>query len=279
MEVVRYSMPKVKMKKIETDRKGLQDVLNTFEDIRLPLYLAWADIRQRYRRSVLGPFWITISTAVMVACLGFIFNSIFNSSLELFLPFIATGLIVWGFISSCIVESTTVFTTSEPIIKQLPIPLFCHVVRMLARNFYIFLHNLIILPFVLLLVGRPIEPAIFLFIFGLILVVFNLSWLSLFLGVICARYRDLTQIVANVLQIFFYVTPIIWLPNALKGRANLLILDSNPFYHLMEVVRAPVMGYSPTLANWLVCASMAILGWIFTIFVFNRYKTKVAYWL
>lgn len=267
------------MKKIETNRKGLEDVLNTLHDIRLPLYLAWADIRQRYRRSVLGPFWITISTAVMVACLGFIFNSIFNSSLELFLPFIATGLIVWGFISSCIVESTTVFTAAESIIKQLPLPLFCHVVRMLARNFYIFLHNLIILPFVLLLVGRPIEPAIFLFIFGLILVVFNLSWLSLFLGVICARYRDLTQIVANILQIFFYITPIIWLPNALKGRANLLILDSNPFYHLMEVVRAPVMGYYPTLENWLVCASMAILGWIFTIIVFNRYKTKVAYWL
>lgn len=259
--------------------KGLTDVLLTLKGIRLPLYLAWSDIRQRYRRSVLGPFWITISTAVMVCCLGFIFNSIFNSSLQIFLPFIATGLIVWGFISGCIIESTTVFTASESIIKQLPIPLFCHVVRMIARNFYIFLHNLIILPFVLLFVGRGVDPTILLFIPGLILVTLNLLWLSLFLGIICARYRDLTQIVANVLQIFFYVTPIIWLPNALKGRANLLVLDSNPFYHLMEVIRAPVMGQSPTMLNWLICILMVIVGWVFTIIVFNRYKSKVAYWL
>lgn len=259
--------------------KGSGDIISTISCISLPLYLAKSDIRQRYRRSVLGPFWITISTAVMVACLGFIFSSIFKASLAEFLPFIATGLITWGFISSCVTESTAVFSSAESIIKQLPIPLFSHVIRMVARNFYIFLHNLVILPFVLFLVGRGLTFNTLFFFPGISLLILNLLWFSLILGIVCTRYRDLSQIVINILQIFFYITPIIWLPSALSGRSTLLVLDANPFFHLMEIVRAPIMGHAPTANNWLITVLMCIIGWLITVVIFNRYKTKIAYWL
>ena len=124
--------------------KGLIDVLEGLKSWKLAFFLAFADIRQRYRRSTLGPFWITISTAVMVACLGLIFGSIFKSPLKDFLPFLATGLIIWSFISSSLTEATTVFLSSQAVIKQLPLPLFVHVLRMVFRNFYIFLHNIAI---------------------------------------------------------------------------------------------------------------------------------------
>lgn len=260
-------------------RKGLDDVIRAIKTIDLPLYLAKSDIRQRYRRSSLGPFWITISTGVMIACLGLIFGTLFKTPMKEFLPYIAAGLIIWGFISSCITEATTVFPSAEGIIKQLPLPLFTHIIRMIARNFYIFLHNILIFPIVLLCVQRPIGLDCLLFIPGLVLVLLNLLWIALILGVVCARFRDLTQIVASILQIVFYVTPIIWMPKALPARASLMVLDPNPAYHLMQIVRAPLMNEAPTLLNWSVSIGIAVIGWVAAIAMFNKYRSRVAYWL
>ncbi len=245
----------------------------------LPLYLAWSDIRQRYRRSSLGPFWITISTAVMISCIGLIFGGLFKAPMVEFLPFLTAGLILWGFVSTTIIDATTVFVASESVIKQLPIPIFTHVIRIVARNFYIFLHNLVIFPFVLFIVGCPLTTVSLCSLVGLTILIINLLWISLLLGIICTRFRDLTQIVASVLQIFFYITPIIWLPSLLTSRASVMLLEPNPFYHLIELVRAPLLGRFPSLNNWSITILIAVIGWIFTISIFGKYRKRIAYWL
>lgn len=258
---------------------GLFDVIDGLQRVSLALYLAKADIRQRYRRSTLGPFWITISTGIMIGTIGLIFGNLFKSPISDFLPFLAAGLITWSFISQTITEGTSVFVSAEKIIRQLPLPLFTHVLRMLARNFYIFLHNIVIFPLVLVFVKRGMHIEGLLCIPGLAILLVNLLWISLILGIVCARYRDLTQIVNSILQVFFYVTPIIWMPSLLAARADLMILDPNPFYHLIQIVRAPLLGESPSTLNWLYSIGFAILGWIIAIWLFNRYRKRVAYWL
>ena len=267
------------MAKDINNQKGLRDIFQAIRTISLPLFLAQSDIRQRYRRSTLGPFWITISTGVMIACLGGIFGTIFRSPLYEFLPFLSAGLIIWGFISSTLTDASYVFSASEAIIKQLPLPLFTHVIRMVARNFNIFLHNLIIFPIVLLCVQRPLTVQSLLFFPGLVVLLLNLLWASLAIGIVCARFRDLTQILISVLQIFFYLTPIIWMPSALPARTNLMLLDPNPFFHFMEILRAPLLGYAPTTLNWIVTSSITIGGWVFSIWLFNRFRSRIAYWL
>lgn len=87
------------------------------------------------------------------------------------------------------------------------------------------------------------------------------------------------QIVQSLLQIVFYVTPIIWMPSLLPARAGSMILDPNPFYHLLEIVRAPLMSIAPSATNWLVSIGIAIVGWFFSILLFDKYKTRIAYWL
>ncbi len=258
---------------------GWKDIKRATVNITLPLYLAKADIRQRYRRSTLGPFWITISTGVMVACIGVIFGSLFKSPMSEFLPFLTVGLIIWGYISSTVTEATTVFVSAEPIIKQLPLALTTHVYRMIARNIYIFFHNIMIFPVVLLCVKRSINFEIFWFIPGFTLLTLNLIWLSLLLGIVCSRFRDLTQIVASVLQIFFYVTPIIWMPSLLPKRTSVMILDPNPMYHLLQIVREPLMGNSPTALNWAVSTLICLVGWLMVIQLFNKFRSRIAYWL
>lgn len=259
--------------------RGTRDVIKGLENIRLGLYLAKADIRQRYRRSSLGPFWITISTGVMISCLGLIFGNIFKSPISEFLPFLSAGLILWGFISQVIMEATTVFVSVEAVIKQLPIPYFSHVIRMIARNFYIFLHNIVIFPIVCLIFKIYPKAEVLFFFPGIFILLINLLWISLLLGIVCTRFRDLTQVVNSCLQIVFYVTPIIWLPSLLPAKSSMMLLEPNPFYHLIQIVRAPLLNQPPTFLNWSFSIVLALVGWCFTLVLFNRYRTRISYWL
>lgn len=258
---------------------GLRDILQSIKNISLPIYLAKTDIRQRYRRSMLGPWWITISTGVMIGCIGMIFGGLFKSPMHEFLPFLSIGLILWTFISSVINESTTVLVNSESIIKQLPLPIFSHILRMVSRNVFILFHNLLIFPIVCLVVQKSINLNILFCLPGFIILVLNLLWVSLILSIICARFRDMSQIVASLLQIAFYVTPIIWMPKLLPARTSLMILNPNPFYHLFAIVRDPILGNAPSLLNWVVSILILLIGSVASASLFNHYRARISYWL
>lgn len=258
---------------------ALNDIIRAIKSSALAGKLGWQDVKQRYRRSALGPFWLTVSMGVMIGTIGIVFGQIFDTPMRDFLPFLAAGMILWAYISSVVTEGCTVFVSAESIIKQLPIPLFVHIMRMTWRNTLILAHNIVILPIVLIFVGKSISPLIFLSIPGFIFLTINLMWLSLLLGIICARYRDLPQIIASILQVAFYLTPIMWLPSLLPKRAGLYLLDLNPIYHVIEVVRAPLLGNLPTMTNWTVTVVLCVTGWLVTLFVYGRYRMRIAYWL
>lgn len=258
---------------------ALQDILAASKCHKLAGMLGWQDLQQRYRRSALGPFWITISMGVMIGTIGMVFGKIFRSPMEEFLPFLAIGMIVWAFMSSAVLDGCSGFISSEGIIKQLPIPLFVHVMRLIWRNLLIFAHNIVILPFVFLIVGKPLSLIALLSIPGLIIVSINLTWLALICGVICTRYRDLPQIISNILQVLFYLTPIMWMPKLLPERAGLYLLDLNPVYHCIEVIRAPLLGQMPSMTNWLVSLGLAFFGSWLALWFYGCYKRRIAYWL
>ena len=240
---------------------ALKDMLAAARRYPLVGMLGWQDVRQRYRRSMLGPFWLTISMGVMIATIGIVFGQIFDAPMTDFLPFLAAGMIVWTFISSVISEGCTGFISAEGIIKQLPIPLFVHVLRMIWRNVLILGHNLVIIPLVFLAVGKPLSVVAFISIPGFVLAAINLAWVALILAILCARYRDLPQIVGSVLQVVFYLTPIMWMPSLLPQRAGLYLLDLNPIFHLLEIVRAPLLGQLPNMTSWIV-SSRSCVDWL-----------------
>lgn len=265
-------------------RKGsmgiaLKDILAAAKRHSLVGMLGWQDVRQRYRRSALGPFWLTISMGVMIGTIGIVFGSIFKVPMDEFLPFLAAGMILWSFISSVVTEGCVGFITAEAVIKQLPIPLFVHIMRMIWRNIIIFAHNLVILPLVFIILGKPLSLTAFLSLIGFALLVINLTWVVLLLGVVCARYRDLPQIVGNAIQVIFYLTPVIWMPSHLNERTGMYLLDMNPAYHLLEIVRAPLLGQQPSQTNWIVAVSLAVSGWFISLLIYGRYKRRIAYWL
>ena len=255
------------------------DIIATIKRYELVGMLGWQDVRQRYRRSALGPFWITINMAVMITSIGLVFGHFFGTPMTEFLPFLAVGMIIWGMISTTLSDGCLGFIAAEGIIKQLPIPLFVHILRVIWRNFLIFAHNIIILPIVFLAMGKPLTLIALLSIPGLLLLIINLAWASLLLGIFCARYRDFPQVITNLLQVIFYLTPIMWMTTSLPQRAGAYILNPNPFYHSLEIIRAPLWGQAPAMTHWIVVSLLALLGWGLTLIVYGRYKNRIAYWL
>jgi ABC-type polysaccharide/polyol phosphate export permease len=257
---------------------AVADIADGLRAYRLAALLGWHDVKLRYRRSTLGPFWLTISMAVMMGALALVFGQIFRTPLTEFLPFLCAGLIVWGFISTMVTEGCLSFISSDYVIKELPLPLFVHVLRTYFRNVLILLHNLVIFPLVLAAFGKALPLTSFFSLFGFILVSLNLLWMSLLTSVLCTRYRDLPPIIINLVQVAFYLTPIIWPPQTLPEQA-ILIIDLNPFAHIVNVIRAPLLGEMPPALSWVVTGLLAIVGWVITIMFYGRYKRRVAYWL
>ncbi|RYZ79360.1 MAG: ABC transporter permease [Proteobacteria bacterium] len=176
-------------------------------------------------------------------------------------------------------EGCVAFVSAEAIIKQLNIPLFAHVLRSFWRNVIVLCHNVMIIPVVFLIFGKPITLDLLFFIPGIVLLFVNLLWISLFIGILSTRFRDITQIIVNATQVVFYLTPIMWSPTLLSQNRHAYLLNLNPVYHLLEIVRAPLLGTAPTVTNWTYSVVMAIIGWIFAIVVFNRYRSRIPYWL
>jgi len=241
--------------------------------------LGWQDVATRYRRSRVGAFWLTINILVMIATLGFVFGTLFRQPMAEMLPYLAIGLIIWGFLTTLVNEGCTSFITAQETILQVRMPLFTHVMRVLWRNTIILGHNLLILPPLFLLFMKPLTPLALWALPGFMLLILNAAWIMLALAVACARFRDLTQIAQNGVQVMFYVTPIIWSAALLPAHAGTALLDFNPFYHLINIVRAPLLGEAPSTLNWTVAALMALIGWVVALAFFGRYHKRIPYWL
>ena len=258
---------------------AIQDIADGLVKYRLALVFGWQDVAQRYRRSRVGAFWLTINMAVFIGALGLIFGTLFQSEMREFLPYLCAGVIMWGFISTTLSEGCSAFSGSDGIILQVRMPLFVHVMRVLWRNVIILAHNIVIFPIIALIMGRNINMNILWAFPGFVLVFLNVAWMVLILGIICARFRDMMQVMANILQVLFYATPIMWMVKILPDHVSKIFIQWNPFYHFIELVRAPLLGNSPTLLNWLFPMVLLFVGWAFAIVFYGKYRWRVAYWL
>jgi len=257
---------------------AVDDIVAGLAAWRFWTMLGWNDIRTRYRRSVLGPFWITMSMALMIGALAVIYGAIFKMPLSAYLPYLAAGLMTWMFVSTTINEGTMAFISAEGIIKQSAIPLSIYVNRVVWRNFLVLMHNLVVLvvifPFV-----RPITALNpFEVISGLGLVVGNLAVGSLLLAALATRYRDLPPIIASLTQVMFYVAPILYEPSQLPAKMQ-IIAHYNPFYHIIDVLRRPLIGDSPEAISYVVAVGMLLFSSVVAFLFFRRFRGRIAYWL
>ena len=265
--------------------RALQDLRGGWGQRELWGHLGWQDIRQRYRRSVLGPLWITISMAVTAIALGILYAGLFGNSLEEQLPYILVGFIVWGLISGCINEGSEVFIANVGLITHLPAPLSVHVYRLVWRQILFFVHNLAVYAVMLIVFPQPLGWASLMALPAFVLLVANGLWVALAAGIVSTRFRDLTPITQSIVQLAFFMTPIVWIYDDLLAspirsvaeRAR--IAEFNPFLHFLEIIRAPMLGADQHLRHWLVVLAITVAGWALTFVIMRRYRARVAYWV
>ena len=238
--------------------------------------LAFQDTKLRYRGSVLGPFWLTISTVVMVASMGVIYSTLFNISASTYLPYLAIGLIIWGYISTAISEGCQTFLSAEGIIQTVPLPYSVHAYRAVFRNLIVFAHSLVIIPLALLIFQIPVGWRILEIVPASILYALNGVWISVFFGMLSARYRDVPPIVANFTQVLFFLTPIIYPASSLgTWRA---VADLNPAFAAIDVVRAPLLGVATSTYSWPILLVTTAAGCLGTFIIFAHFRARIAYW-
>ena len=258
-------------------RFATTDVRNGLLLWRLAWSLGWLDIRLRYRGSMLGPFWLTISTGVMVASLGVLYSALFHMSLREYLPYLALSQVLWGFLSTLVSESCQTFTESEAVIRSVRMPFFLFAIRILVRNVLVLGHNICVIVVVFLALWMWPGATALLAIPAVPLWIADALALSLLLGGICARFRDIMPIVNSVMQIAFFLSPVIWKPEQLKEGA--VWLPFNPFYDMLEIVRSPLLGQPPSPLVWVAAlvysAILCGLAWMF----FLRARGRIAFWI
>ncbi len=239
--------------------------------------LAWQEIRRRYRRSTLGPLWLTISTGAFIMGLGPLYGKLFHQDLSSYLPYVAISFVLWALLSGIITDACNVFVAEESIFKQIKLPftLFCF--SLVTRNLIILGHNAVIILLVFLVYPPPLSANLLLVPVGLFLVAINGLWVALSLGLLCTRFRDISQIVSSVLQLSMFVTPVMW-HAGMVGR-HTWIVDYNPLYHFLEIVRAPLYGTLPSQTTWIAIAIITVLGWSGTMLVFAKYRSRIPYWV
>lgn len=261
----------------KTWHSAWRDVASGLKLWRLWGRLGWNDILQRYRRSMLGPLWLTASMAIMVIALGILYAELFKVPIHDFLPFLCVGLLVWNLMSSFLIEGGTLFIGSESYIKQVRLPYSVYVFKSSWSKLIIFLHNFMIYFGVIWYFDIAPGFTALLAIPGLAVLVLNGALAGLTLGMISARFRDIPQLVGSVVQIVFFVTPIMWKPQLLQRRTY--IADINPFYHLVEVIRGPLLGTVPDIKHYIAVVLITALNLAIAGAFFARFRSRISYWV
>jgi ABC-type polysaccharide/polyol phosphate export permease len=258
--------------------EALRDVREGWRWHELWLTLGWRDVRLRYRRSRLGPLWISLNMAFVAGIMGMLYSAIMQRSPHEYIPYLTTGFIAWNLLSSLVNDGRESFVANAGAIREIPVPASVYIYRLLWRNLLIFGHNAIVYLILLLVFQLNPFPALFLVIPGMALILLNGMWSGLLLGLINARFRDFGQLIPNAMRLIFFVTPVLWYSQSATGiRAAFVYL--NPMYYFIEIMRAPLLGQAPSQLVWMVVLGITLVGWLITLPIFAYCRRQIAFWV
>lgn len=241
------------------------------------LHLGWLEVKQRYRRSVIGPWWISLSMLIFIGMMGLVFSRLFHQELRSYIPFFTAGFLFWTCISTSISESADIFRANVGFIKQMNLPYHLYLFKHLVKQLIYLMHNACV--YVLVCLFFQFNPGwnLLWLIPGLFLLFVNLYWIGCVLSMLCTRFRDLVPIITSCIQIAFFVTPISWTPKLLGADSAILLW--NPLCYLLDLLRSPCLGQRPAWTSYIVVFSLALCGCLLSFLVFARKRARIAFWV
>lgn len=257
---------------------GLSDLVVALLSWRIWVSLAMQDILNRYRGSVLGPFWITLSTAITAFSMGYLYGILFGIDRATYLPYFTTGMISWSFISMIINESTKILPDSKPFMENIQVPCIVYIFRLILRNVVILAHTLPVFITIAFIYQMRINANILLLIPALLVLCLNGLLFGTLIAFISTRYPDFVSIVSSILQVLFFVTPVMWSPTVLPKQFH-IFLYVNPFYYYVNLIRNPLLGISFERTDLIGVGILTLFGVLLFIPVLKKYSRRVIFWL
>jgi len=258
--------------------KLYQDFLKSIYLYKFWLFLSYDDIQRQYRRTFLGPFWISLTTAIFIVFFSLIGSQIFHIDLNSYLPYFCCGHLLYLYIQQTIGDSCYTFISAAPFLKETNYPKFVFILRLFSKNIFLLLHNLPILALVLIIFNRNLNTNILLFFFNFLIVNFFVFWLCSILALAAARYRDLPMIIVNILQILVFFTPIMWQTNQIS-KQYYFIIELNPMAWLLILIRSPLLGHQIDLTIYLRVFIGSLFLMFFAIYLYAKNRKNILYWI
>jgi ABC-type polysaccharide/polyol phosphate export permease len=249
-----------------------------FIDWPIWFMLGTQDIKLRYRCSSIGPLWISINMAITVCCMGFLYGHLFKINIGEYFPYLTSGIIGWSFISTLILEANNAFIESESYIKNQDSFISLFMMRLFLRNIIIFAHNLLVFIPIIFICNIGVSFKILLLIPGLFIIGFNVITWGTLLSIITTRYRDFNQIIGSFIQIIFFLTPIMWMPNLLPERLQ-WVVAYNPFHQFLNLIRAPLLNNMINTQTLVIVSLTSILGFMLYTYFLSKFKYRIVFWL
>lgn len=246
---------------------------------RVALLLALTDIKMLYRRSSLGPLWVTLTLGAQIAVIGLLFSTLFSVDRFSYFLYFGVGLTFWLFLTSTINEGAASLVSSSSLIRQVALPVSTHVLRVILKNLFILGHNFLILIPLFFLASDSISFWMVLVFPSLLLVVANLAWIALAAAILSARFRDLPPVLNGFIVIAFYATPILWKPDQFEGSPVFSLIPLNPFFHLLEIFRQPLLGFPVPWQSGLILLVAALVGFGMVGILRAKMERNVPFWV
>jgi ABC-type polysaccharide/polyol phosphate export permease len=258
--------------------RALQDLRDSTRNWRVWFVLGIAELRQRYRRSTLGPFWVTLAVGLQAFVMGYLLSFLFQTSINRQLPFICLGLVTWTFIVGAVNEGANAFISMNNVILQVKRPLSTYVALVLWRNVLVYGHTIVV--FVVVALIFSIRPTVTYLVLpaSLGLLIVNIGWVALAAGVVSTRYRDVPLLITNLFNILMWLTPVFYEIDMLGPRARFAI-ELNPLTTIIEIARAPYLNSIPAASVWISASLIALFGWLLAFGIFARSRARIPYWL
>lgn len=239
--------------------------------------LGLQDIELRYKRSLLGPFWISAALVATILALAYVFSGVFRTNFASYIGYIGAGLLAWQFILALVLEACNSVTEHTSFLQNVRMPLTTIAGRIAIRNAIVFTHNIVAVVGLLFLFGVQFTPIALWALPGAGLILLIGYLLVILLGPICTRFRDVPLVISSVMQVTFFLTPIFWMPT--ESAHNPAFIAGNPFYHLIQLVRAPLLGEMATVQNWNMALWTTAIVAVLALIVASVTRKRLALWL
>ena len=257
--------------------KQRNDLLAALSARDLWLFQAWQDIRLRYRRSKIGPFWITLSMAIFCLSLGVVYSQLFKAEITEYLPFLSVGFVFWGLISGMLGEFPNLYVDNAAYIKDIKINPFTILFRVVTRHVITFAHNALIIVGIYLYFSINPGLTALLVLPGFALVLLNLVAIGVSLSLFGARFRDVAPITQSLIQVLFFITPLTWFPRLIP--ANSWITLANPLAYYLDLTRSPLLGQPPAPESWGVALCTLAFFAAVAVWMYRAKVSRIPFWV